>query len=85
MAYALNPFTANLDYYQPGFVGTFAVAPVSAQNGNTYLNSTSNTYWVWFAGGWQLLATFSISNSFLLLESADYILLESGDKLVLEI
>lgn len=83
MAYAFNPFTGNLDYYQKIFLGTLSSAPSTATDGQTYLNSTNDSYYVWYSGAWQLVATFSVSNSFLLLETGDFILLETGDKIIL--
>lgn len=84
MSFKLNPFTTEFDYYQIGFLGVSSSAPSSAQNGNTYINSTDNGYYVYW-GSWQLIGTLTPpTGSFLLLEDGTEILLEDSTELVLE-
>lgn len=61
-----------------------AIQPTVGANGDLYLNSTTNTLNLYYADEWRVLHTFSVSDSFLLLENGDFILLESGDKIILQ-
>jgi len=67
------------------FLGIFASAPSNPEEGNTYINSTDNGYYIFYGGTWQLLHTLTPSTPFfLLLEDGFYLLQEDTGKLILQ-
>jgi len=84
--YKVNPFTGNFDFYQTGtFQGVSSSSPSSPQDGWTYINSSTNGYYLYYSGTWFLLHTLSTGTSFFLLEDGFKLLLETGaDSLLLE-
>lgn len=84
MSWKFNPFSGSLDYYENNFRGVLSSAP-SGNDGNTYINSSDNGYYIYYGGAWQLIATLTpAASSKMLLETGDRILLETGDFALLE-
>lgn len=80
MAWFFNPFSSNFDYYQVGFLGVKSTAPATAKEGNTYVNSVDNGYYIYYGGTWQSLHTLTPAELYELLQETggtDSILLES--------
>jgi hypothetical protein len=68
------------------FLGIFAVAPASPGEGDTYINSGDNNYYIYYGGTWQVLHTLTPAtlSIFLLETGTDALLKEDSDKLALQ-
>jgi hypothetical protein len=65
--------------------GVSATEPEGVE-GDYYINSVDNGYYIYYNGGWSLVATTipPITTTGILLESGDYLLLETGDIILKE-
>lgn len=67
------------------FRGVLASEPSNPKEGQRYINSGNNTYYIYYGEKWQVLHVLqSAVLEFLLLEDGDFLLLEDGDKLALK-
>ena len=57
--------------------------PASGQDGDMIINTTTNTYKMWYSNEWKTLHTFTIEELFMLQEDGDFLLQEDTDKLIL--
>ena len=90
---AFNPITAKFDLVQDltGYLnrdhwrGVSATEPDGVE-GDYYINSVDNGYYIYYNGGWSLVATTipPVTTTGILLESGDYLLLETGDIILKE-
>jgi hypothetical protein len=62
--------------------GVNSSAPVGI-DGDYYINSNDNGYYVYYSGGWNLVGTAILSTG-ILLENGDYMLLETEDIILQE-
>lgn len=83
--YKLNAFTGRLDIAGQ-FKGARTSAPSTATNGDSYLNTSDDTLYMYYSGAWRVIITFTVSLSYFLQEDGtSFILLEDGtSKLALE-
>jgi hypothetical protein len=66
-------------------VSVAAAAPAAPTEGLLYVNSVTNTVYIYYGGAWQALHVLvPAALEFLLMESGDSLLMETGDKLALE-
>lgn len=83
--FLFNPLTGKLDLIGLTFHGVSASAPSAPSEGDTYINSSTHGYYIYYGGTWQLLHTLTgASYNYLLLEDGFILLKEDGDKIALE-
>lgn len=64
-------------YFENFFLGVRSSVPTSSINGMTYINSSNNGFYIYYAGTWQLLHTLTPA-------SASYLLQEDGSSFILQ-
>lgn len=74
---------SNISVISSGGVTVGTPLPSSAVQGTLYINTATNTLYVYYAGSWQVVAVLSSTTSFLLLQDGFSLLLETGDHIVL--
>lgn len=62
----------------------YPIAPSSPVEGQEYINSSDNGWYVYYGGTWNLVFTFGAPvSSYILFENSDRMLMENGDLAVL--
>jgi len=57
MSWKFNPFTQKLDYITSSTILVSTTAPLNSVDGQLYINSVTDTMYVYYAGTWQELHT----------------------------
>lgn len=71
------------NFYGNWLIPTASSNPATGTNGALLLNTSDHTLYLYYAGSWRALHTFTLTNEFVLLENGDFLLLENGDKIIL--
>ena len=85
MSWKFNPFTNELDYYEPSlYQGALSAAPASPVTGTMYYDTDDATLYV-YDGGWVAIGSGTPApTNCILLEDGSKLLLEDGSTLGLE-
>lgn len=91
MSFVFNPFTGNFDAVGSSsatslYKGVLSSAPTGTE-GAIYINSSNNTMYVYYTGGWQVMHVLNAltgPTTGVLSEAGDYLTTEAGEYLVQE-
>lgn len=82
MRTAFNPFTGNIDFLGGNFLGVYSTAPSNPNVGDTYINSSNDTYYIYYAGLWQVIAVLSSSGGNVIEDTSGNVITDTSGNIV---